>query len=160
MNLWIKFKESVKFDETLSESFSANALTIMEGQIDIILVEDDLDDAHYTMKVLKRHLINEIIHLCDGEEAVNFLLSSAQNASKLVLLDLRLPKVDGIEILRMIRNNALNSLKVIGLLSFPEAKIYINSQGLEADGYLQKPLKFEEFIRLVSGLNLTPLLVK
>ena len=72
--------------------------------VEVLLVEDNPDDAELTIRVLKKHnLANNLVHLHDGEAALEFLFAAGSNIPRLILLDLKMPKVDGIEVLRKIK---------------------------------------------------------
>ena len=90
--------------------------------VEILLVEDNPDDAGLTIRALKKHnLANNLLHLHDGEEALNFLFSEKLNGiPKVILLDLKMPKVDGIEVLRRIKSD--ESKKVIPVVVLTSSK--------------------------------------
>ena len=109
----------------------------------------------------KRHLANKVFHVKDGEEALDFLLGTGQYASradsqhpKVVLLDLKLPKVDGFEVLRAIRNNErTKSIPVVVLTSSQEQKDVVESYKLGVNSYIVKPVQFENFAEAVAEVG-------
>src|SRR5258706_4406055 len=124
--------------------------------VDILLVEDNMDDAALAIRVLKRHhLANNILHLQDGEDALNFLFSTAiQNHPKLILLDMKMPKVDGIEVLRKIKSDAsLKVIPVVMLTSSKEERDVVESYKLGVNAYIVKPVEFDLFIKAVADLG-------
>ena len=140
--------------------------------VEILLVEDNPSDLQLTLHALrKKNLANHIEVARDGEEALDFLLCrgrfsqrSPLNPPKLVLLDLKLPKVNGFEVLKQIKENpSTRALPVIILSSSNQLRDVDSSYQLGANGYVQKPVNFEEFsdaVRRIAefwlGANLTP----
>src|SRR5438552_13314797 len=129
---------------------------------EILLVEDNPNDAELALRALKkRHLANKVFHVKDGEEALDFLLGTGQYASraesqhpKVVLLDLKLPKVDGFEVLRAIRNNErTKSIPVVVLTSSQEQKDVVESYKLGVNSYIVKPVQFENFSQAVAEVG-------
>lgn len=128
----------------------------------ILLVEDNPNDLELTLIALeKSQLANEVVVARDGAEALEYLNSegsfrdrSAGNPA-VVLLDLKLPKVDGLEVLRHIRGNAeLRSLPVVMLTSSREEQDLLRSYELGVNAYVVKPVEFQEFIRAISDLGI------
>ena len=130
---------------------------------EILLVEDNPDDVELTLHALKEeHLANQIHVVRDGEEALDFLFCRGQydgrsfdSPPKLVLLDLKLPKVDGLEVLRAIKSNPrTKAIPVAILTSSKEEKDMINGYKLGVNAYIQKPVDFEQFRQTIkrSGL--------
>jgi two-component system response regulator len=112
----------------------------------IVLIEDDEDKAELLMQILKQHLPGRIHHIDDGEVALNFLFSEDSRNVKLILLDLILPNVDGVEILRRIKADPVRSLiPVIILTSSSNTQDYIEALGLHPDGYAHKPGRGRNF---------------
>jgi two-component system, response regulator len=130
--------------------------------VEVLLVEDNPDDAELTIRVLrKHHLANNLVHLQDGEEALKFLFSKENNNNipKLILLDLKMPKVDGIEVLRRIKNDSLKKIiPVVVLTSSKEDRDIIESY-LGVNAYVVKPVEFEKFVEAVTHLGLFWLLL-
>ena len=124
--------------------------------VDILLVEDNMDDAGLTMRALrKHHLANNILHLQDGEEALHFLFGSfPHNLPKLILLDMKMPKVDGIEVLRQVKSDAnLRVIPVVMLTSSKEERDVVESYKLGVNAYIVKPVEFDAFVKAVADLG-------
>ncbi len=129
----------------------------------LLLVEDNQDDEALTIRALKKsNVLNEIIVAHDGEEAVDYLLGKGPYKDRdtsimpeLIILDLKLPKIDGLEVLRQIRSNEKTKLlPVVILTSSNEEKDLIESYSLGANSYIQKPVDFEQFIKAAEQLKL------
>ena len=140
----------------------------MNHEMEILLVEDNPRDAELTIRALKkRHLANNLIHVEDGQAALDFLFGTGAYAGstvhpqpKVVLLDLKLPKVDGIEVLRQIRADARTKfLPVVVLTSSREERDVIETYRLGVNSYIVKPVEFENFSEAVSSLGLYWLLL-
>ena len=129
----------------------------MENAPDILLVEDNPDDAGLTIRALKKNnLANNLVHLTDGEEALKFLFDGSGNhIPKLILLDLKMPKVDGIEVLRRIKSDVDRKvIPVVVLTSSKEEKDIVESYKLGVNAYIVKPVDFEKFVKAVADLGL------
>jgi two-component system response regulator len=124
--------------------------------IEILLVEDDPDDAELTIHALKKNnLVNHLLHIDDGEKALQFLYSS-QDTPKLILLDLRMPRVDGIQILRKLKQDPEKChIPVIVMLASKDGKSYVESFHLKADAYIVKPVDFKKFFSAISEIGLS-----
>ncbi len=129
----------------------------------ILLVEDNPDDEFLTLEALKdNHIKNEVTVAHDGEEALDFLFSRGQYKDRdstimpqVILLDLKLPKVDGLEVLQQIRNNNKTKfLPVVILTSSREETDLIKSYQLGANSYIRKPVDFEQFTQAIKYLGL------
>ena len=125
--------------------------------IEILLIEDDYDDAEMTVHALKKHnLVNNLLHIDEGEKALDFLYAEENDAPKLILLDLKMPRVDGIQILRKLKGDpAKRDIPVIALVSSKEGKNYVESFQLKADAYMVKPVDFKKFFTAISDIGLT-----
>jgi two-component system response regulator len=121
----------------------------------ILLIEDDADDAELTIHALKKHnLASPILHIDDGEKALEFLFGPDERPS-LILLDLKMPRVDGIQVLRRLRADQQRSdIPVVALISSKEGRNYVESFGLRADGYLIKPVDYNQFLVIVENIGL------
>jgi len=126
----------------------------------ILLVEDNPDDERLTMRALKRSKVtNPILIARDGAEALEILFT-ANLLPGLIVLDLKLPKIDGLEVLQRIRANERTALlPVVILTSSSEEGDIIESYQLRANSYVRKPVEFEQFINAVSQLGLYWLLI-
>jgi two-component system response regulator len=125
--------------------------------VEVLLIEDNPDDAELTIRVLKKHnLANNLVHLQDGEEALEFLFAEGNNnIPKLILLDLKMPKVDGIEVLRKLKNNEQKKIiPVVILTSSKEERDIIESYHLGVNAYVVKPVEFDKFVEAVAKLGL------
>ena len=136
--------------------------------IDILLVEDNPQDAELTIRALKKHnLANRLFAVEDGAEALDFILCRGKykdrnlsNPPKVVLLDLKLPKVDGLEVLRTLRqNDATRSIPVVIVTSSREDPDIKAAYALGANSYVVKPVEFDAFAEAVSSLGMYWLLV-
>ena len=131
--------------------------------LDILLVEDNQDDLDLALHALRReNLADKILVVRDGEEALDFLFCrgkfagrSVDQAPKLVLLDLKLPKVDGMEVLKQSKSDPrLKSIPVVIMTSSKEERDLVASYNLGANSYIQKPVDFEKFRNTVKTVGL------
>ncbi len=122
----------------------------------ILLVEDNEDDIELTKRAFARvNLKNDVVVVKDGEQALAFLASPDQVLPEIVLLDLKLPKIDGLEVLREIRRNErTRMLPVIVLTSSAEQRDIVESYRLGANSYVRKPVDFAEFVEATRQLGL------
>ena len=129
----------------------------------ILLVEDNADDEALTMRALKKNNItNQIVVARDGVEALDYLFGTGPHAGRdtsvqpeLVLLDLKLPKVDGFEVLKKLRDDQRTKLlAVVILTSSKEQQDVVNGYGLGANSYIRKPVDFQHFVDAVQQLGL------
>jgi CheY-like chemotaxis protein len=122
----------------------------------ILLVEDNQDDEALTLRALKKHnLANEVAVVRDGVEALGFLLDDGRPLPQVVLLDLKLPRVDGLEVLRRLRETERTRLlPVVVLTSSKEDRDLVESYSLGANSYVRKPVDFVQFIEAVGHLGL------
>jgi CheY-like chemotaxis protein len=131
-------------------------------QVEILLVEDNPEDAEMTMRALrKRNLANQVHWVKDGEEALEYLFCTGQyagrspsNPPKLVLLDIKMPKVDGIQVLRRIKASELKAIPVVVMTSSNEERDVLESYRLGANSYIVKPVQFDAFLETVSKIGL------
>ncbi len=138
------------------------------GEKVILLVEDNPDDANLTIRALKKgNIVNEIVVASDGVEALDYLLGAGRYEGRdtsampvVVLLDLKMPKVDGLETLRRIRSNKITKLlPVVILTTSSEEEDIAGSYNLGANSYIRKPVGFKQFSEAVSHLGLYWLLL-
>ncbi|ATQ76094.1 two-component system response regulator [Massilia violaceinigra] len=128
----------------------------------ILLVEDNPHDLELTLIALeKSQLANEVIIARDGAEALDYLFCRGDHAARqvgnptVVLLDLKLPKIDGLEVLKEIRGTAhLKSVPVVMLTSSKEEQDLLRSYELGVNAYVVKPVDFEEFVRAIADLGI------
>jgi two-component system, response regulator len=129
----------------------------------ILLVEDNPDDEALTLRALKKNNIkNEVVVAHDGAEALDYLFGTGKYAGRntdvlpqVVLLDLKLPKVEGLEVLRRVRaDNRTRLLPVVILTSSNEEQDRIDGYGLGANSYVRKPVDFTQFIEAALQLGL------
>lgn len=122
----------------------------------IALVEDQPDDEALTLRALKKNgIANDIVVLRDGVEALEFLLDSDKPLPQVVLLDLKLPRVDGLEVLRRLRSEPRTQLlPVVILTSSNEERDLIEGYRLGANSYVRKPVDFNQFTEAVRQLGL------
>ncbi len=133
------------------------------AQVEILLVEDNADDAEMTIHALrKKNLANKLIHLQDGEEALDFLFGVGKFEGRdvtirprLILLDLKMPKVDGMEVLSRVKSNdATKKIPVVILTSSKEDPDLSRCYELGANSYIVKPVEFDSFIHAVTELGM------
>jgi two-component system, response regulator len=122
----------------------------------IVLVEDNPDDEALTLRALRRNNIaNEVVVLRDGAEALQYLLAADAPTPQLVLLDLKLPRIDGLEVLRRLRAEPRTAhLPIVVLTSSTEERDVTESYRRHADSYIRKPVDFEQFTEAVRQLGL------
>ncbi len=136
--------------------------------VEILLVEDNPADVEMTLHALqKNNLTNRVAVVADGEEALDFLFArgafsgrSVENGPKVILLDLKLPKVDGLEVLKAVRRDPRTKFfPVVMLTSSREEKDIVESYRLGVNSYIVKPVDFEKFVNMVRELGLYWLLL-
>jgi CheY-like chemotaxis protein len=139
-----------------------------ENDVEILLVEDNPRDAELTMRPLKkRNLTNKLVWVKDGAAALEFIFGAPPAANdhvlhhpKVILLDLKLPKVDGLEVLRQLKSNgAAKTIPVVVLTSSREESDVVQSYALGVNSYIVKPVDFEKFSEAVAQLGLYWLLL-
>ncbi len=132
-------------------------------EVEILLIEDNMNDAELAIRALKKsNIVNQLIHLKDGEQALNFLFGKGEfagrninNKPKVILLDLKMPKIDGIEVLRKIKSDELtNKIPVVVLTSSKEHPDIDICYKLGVNSYIVKPVEFESFSKAVAELGM------
>jgi len=123
-------------------------------QVEILLVEDSAEDAEMTLRALrKQHLANRVHWVKDGEEALDYVAKS--EAPKLIMLDLKMPKVDGIEVLRQLKARPeTRGIPVVVMTSSNEERDVVEAYRLGVNSYIVKPVGFEAFLETVSKIGL------
>jgi two-component system response regulator len=133
------------------------------NSVEILLVEDNITDAELTIRELKKHnMANNLIHLKDGEEALDFIFATGKYANtreiqytpKVVLLDIQMPKVNGIEVLEKIKTDPkTRSVPVVILTSSKENPDIQKCYDLGANSYIVKPVNFDGFAQAIKNLG-------
>jgi CheY-like chemotaxis protein len=123
--------------------------------VEILLAEDNAEDAEMTMRALRRNNIANQLHwVRDGAEALEYLRTVAR-APKLILLDIKMPRVDGIEVLRQLKADpATRTIPVVVMTSSNEERDVVESYRLGVNSYIVKPVQFEEFMQTVAKIGL------
>ena len=131
--------------------------------VDILLVEDRVEDAELAMMALKKYnLVNRIEWVKDGEEALEFIFAEGRykdrnimDRPKVILLDLKMPKVDGIEVLRKIRGDErVSAIPVVILTTSKEDQDILNAYNLHVNAYMLKPVEFNGFVEAIKSMGL------
>jgi two-component system, response regulator len=132
------------------------------NEVEILLVEDNPNDAELTLRALKKHqLANKVLHVKDGAEALEFLFANGaydqrkiENTPRVILLDLKLPKVSGLEVLREVKSDERTRvIPVVVLTSSREDRDLEECYALGVNSYIVKPVEFETFVRAVSDMG-------
>ena len=132
-------------------------------QLEILLAEDNAEDAEMTIRALKRNNLANHLHWAkDGAEALDYLFCRGEYAGRdpaspprLLLLDIKMPKVDGIEVLRQVKASAtLRSMPVVVMTSSNEERDVVESYRLGVNSYIVKPVLFEAFLDTVAKIGL------
>ena len=135
----------------------------MNHEIEILLIEDNMNDAELTIRALKKNnLANKLVHLKDGAEAIDFIFAEGnysgrkvENVPKVILLDLKMPKVNGIEVLKKIKaDERTKKIPIVVLTSSKEDPDIQECYRLGVNSYVVKPVQFEQFVKAVSELGL------
>lgn len=143
-------------------------MTTLTDDVEILLVEDNPTDAELATLALKeRNLANKLVWVKDGAEALDFIFGTGtyagrklENGPKVVLLDLRLPKVDGLEVLRSLKaDDRTKRIPVVVVTSSKEDRDVVASYDRGVNSYISKPVNFDEFSKVVSELGLYWLLI-
>ena len=141
---------------------------IQNNDVQILMVEDNPTDAELALRAFKKYnLANHVYWVKDGAEALDFIFARGDYSErvkndrpKLILLDLKLPKVDGLEVLRQIKSDKTTKMiPVVVLTSSEEEQDMIDSYQLGVNSYITKPVDFDKFVKSVSTLGLYWLLL-
>jgi two-component system, response regulator len=127
-----------------------------QNAVEILLIEDNPDDAGLAIRALKKYnLANHLLHLHDGEEALKFIFSeNLTTIPKIILLDLKMPKVDGIEVLRRIKSDEHKKIiPVVVLTSSKEERDIVESYKLGVNAYIVKPVDFDKFVKAIAEIG-------
>ena len=121
----------------------------------ILLVEDNVADAELAMRAFrKNNLANEIIHVEDGQEALDYLYDEKNELPRLILLDVKMPRVDGIEVLRKLKSDPEKKIiPIVMLTSSKEDRDIIESYNLGVNAYIVKPVDFSQFTQAIIQLG-------
>lgn len=139
-----------------------------QNEVEILLVEDNPHDAEMALRALKKHhLADKSYHVKDGVEALAFIFATGPymdrdtaNRPKLILLDLKLPRLDGLEVLRKIKSDEdTRVIPVVVLTSSKEERDIVETYKLGVNSYIVKPVDFDKFVEAVSQLGLYWLLL-
>jgi two-component system response regulator len=137
-------------------------------EVEILLVEDNMEDAELTIYTLSKiNLANHLFHVKDGAEALDFIFGKGEYSErqidkkpKVILLDIKMPKVDGIEVLKKIKDNVnTRSIPVVIMTSSREERDIYTSYNLGVNSYVVKPIHSDEFVKAVSELGLYWLII-
>lgn len=135
------------------------------NQAEIILIEDNISDADLVLRALKKNnLVNNVIHLQDGQEALDYFFGNSEKdlpiLPKLILLDLKMPKLNGIEVLEKLKMNELTKvIPIVILTSSKEDPDLKKCYELGANSYVVKPVVFDDFVKAIAQVGLYWLLV-
>lgn len=134
----------------------------MEREVEILIVEDNARDLELTLRALKRnHLANRVVTVRDGEEALDFVFArgafadrSIDQTPRVIFLDLKLPKVDGIDVLREIKaDDRTKHIPIVIITSSAEERDRVESYQLGVNSYVVKPIDFDSFVKTISDLG-------
>jgi two-component system response regulator len=122
---------------------------------EILLVEDNPNDAELAIRALKKNnLANNLVHLEDGQEALDYLYDENNEMPKLILMDVKMPRVDGIEVLRKLKSDEKRKvIPIVMLTSSKEDKDIIEAYNLGVNAYIVKPVDFDQFVKAVTQLG-------
>ena len=125
------------------------------AEVEVLLVEDNQDDITLAMRALKKHhLLNRIRVVHDGVEALEYVYADTARAPKVILLDLQLPRISGLEVLRKLKSDErTRKIPIVVLTSSREDRDVSESYRLGVNSYIVKPVDFDNFMRSVSELG-------
>jgi len=140
----------------------------MNQKVDIILIEDNAHDIELTLRAMKKNsILNGLLHFQNGEEALDYIFATGKHAGrnmndvpKVILLDLKMPTISGLEVLKRIKSDDRTKIiPVVLLTASNQDKDITEGYKLGANSYIVKPVGFENFVKAVSDLGLYWLLV-
>ncbi len=135
----------------------------MKQDTEILLIEDSMQDAELAIRALKKNnLVNSLVHLKDGAEALDYIFGEGEflgrdisNIPKVILLDLKMPKIGGIEVLKRLKaDERTKKIPIVILTSSKEDPDISTCYDLGANSYVVKPVEFDDFVKAVSNLGL------
>ncbi|MGC4036110.1 MAG: response regulator [Chitinophagaceae bacterium] len=141
---------------------------LTESIVEILLAEDNPEDAEMTIRALKKvNLANHLTHVEDGQEALDFIYATGNYRDRsqsphprLIILDVKMPRIDGIEVLKRLKTNEdTRSIPIVILTSSAEERDMIESYHYGVNSYVVKPVEFAQFMKAVSDLGLYWLLI-
>jgi CheY-like chemotaxis protein len=141
---------------------------MVSTNIEILLVEDNKSDAMLAIRTLKKNnLANHLVHLIDGAQALDFIFAKGEftgrdisDKPKVIFLDIKMPKISGLEVLRIIKNDERTKLiPVVMMTSSKEEKDILESHQLGANSYVVKPVGFDNFSKSITDLGFYWLIV-
>jgi len=139
---------------TIKAAFAVYLLAMKE-RFEILLIEDDEDDAEMTIYTLSKLSDVNIKHINDGQDAIRYLLDENLTMPDVILLDLKMPKVDGIDVLKRIQAHPeRKSIPVIAFVSSSQGRAYVESFQLSTNGYLMKPVEITSFLTALTEAGL------
>ena len=124
--------------------------------VEILLIEDSHQDAELAIRALKKsNLANHLLHLEDGQDAIDYLFDDNNEMPRLILLDLKMPKVDGLEVLRRLKGDPVKrTIPVVVLTSSKEERDIVETYKLGVNAYIVKPVDFDQFVKAVTQVGL------
>jgi len=134
---------------------------MFKDQIDVLLVEDNKSDAKLTIRTLEKYnMANNLVHVIDGAQALDFIFARGEfegrnmaNKPKLILLDIKMPKVSGLEVLDILKSDErTKSIPVVMITSSKEEKDIVDSHKLGVNSYVVKPVVFADFSKTIGDL--------
>jgi len=143
--------------------FSFFTTPMIYQEVEVLIVEDNDEDAELTIRALKKHhLANHVVHLSDGEQALDFIFGRGNYSGrvilqmpKVILLDIKMPKISGLEVLQAVKSDPLTKvIPVVILTSSEEDPDIKKAYALGANSYIVKPVEFDNFSRTVADLGL------
>jgi two-component system response regulator len=159
----LKWEKEQHFISHYIDRFRKNLSNMTDSVAEILLVEDNEDDARLAIRALKnQNFANKLLHLNDGVEALDFLFATGTfegrnvlHTPKVVLLDLKMPRINGLEVLERIKSDARTKIiPVVILTSSSEDPDIRRAYELGANSYIVKPVEFDNFVKAISELGL------